>query len=217
MNIRHRHTKRNSSIKGIIITNIKNNIKEYIIISTIFIIGIILGVMFINKISEYQHIEITNYINTFINSLKDNATINDFELLKNSIKNNFLLTFFLWFMGSTIIGISVVYLTICFRGFCLGYTISSIILTCGLGKGLLFLLSAIFLQNIIFIPIIIALAVSGMKLHKSILKDRGRENIKLEILRHTLFSLVMLIILIISSFIEVYLSKNILLLLIKYI
>lgn len=61
------------------------------------------------------------------------------------------------------------------------------------------------------------LAVSGMKIHNSIMEDRRRENIKVEILRHTIFSLFVLILLIVSSLIEVYISKNLLLFLIKYI
>lgn len=85
------------------------------------------------------------------------------------------------------------------------------------GKGIIFLLSTVFLQNIIFIPCILALSVSGLKLHNSIVKDRGRENIKLEVIRHTLFSLVVLALLIVSSVIEVYISKNILLFFVKYI
>jgi len=56
-----------------------------------------------------------------------------------------------------------------------------------------------------------------MKLHNSIMEDKRRENIKLEILRHSLFTVVILITLIISSLVEVYISKNILLLFIKYI
>ena len=120
-------------------------------------------------------------------------------------------------MGSTVIGISIVYITICFRGFCLGYTISSIISSYGLGKGILFLSSTILLQNILFIPCIIVLAVSGMKLHNSIMKDKRRENIKLEILRHTIISLFILFILIFSSFVEVYVSKNLLISIVKYL
>lgn len=69
----------------------------------------------------------------------------------------------------------------------------------------------------IFIPCILALAVSGMRLHNSIMEDKRRENIKLEILRHTLFSLVITVALILSSLVEVYVSKNFLILLIKYI
>ena len=207
----------NSKIKEILFSHIENNLKEYIIFTIIFLIGFVIGVIFINNVSENQGLEINNYITSFITSLKENKEINDFALLKNSIKKNVVLAVILWFMGSTVIGISIVYLVVAFRGFCLGYTISSIIATCGLWKGLLFILSTIFLQNIIFIPCIIALSVSGMRLHNSIMKDRRMENIKLEILRHTIFCVFILFLMIISSFIEVFVSKNILIYLIKYL
>lgn len=86
----------------------------------------------------------------------------------------------------------------------------------GLSKGLLFIFITIVLQNLIFIPAILALAVSGFKLYKSIIKDNRKENIKLEIIRHTIFSIVMLLLLIISSLIEIFISTNILKILIKY-
>jgi len=85
------------------------------------------------------------------------------------------------------------------------------------GKGILFLLSALLLQTILFIPCILALAVSGMRLHNSIMEDKRRENIKIEILRHTIITLFIIFVLILASIIEVYISKNFLLLLIKYI
>lgn len=105
---------------------------------------------------------------------------------------------------------------ILYRGFCLGYTISICISIMGLSKGLLFIFIAILLQNLIFIPAILALAVSGFKLYKSIIKDNRKENIKLEIIRHTIFSIVMLLLLIVSSLIEIFISTNILKILIKY-
>lgn len=86
----------------------------------------------------------------------------------------------------------------------------------GIGKGILFVLISIFLQNIIFIPAILALAVSGFKLYKSIVKDNRKENVKLEILRHTVFSLLMLVALIVSSLIETLISTNLIEIFIKY-
>lgn len=207
----------NSRIKEVIFSHVESNLREYIIFTVIFLIGIIVSVIFINNVSENQGLEINNYITSFISSLKENKEINDMVLLKDSIKKNIVLAIILWFMGSTVIGISIVYLIVAFRGFCLGYTISSVIATCGLWKGILFVLSTVFLQNIIFIPCIIALSVSVMRLHNSIMKDRRKENIKLEILRHTFFSAIILILMIISSFIEVFVSKNILVWIIKYL
>ena len=73
-----------------------------------------------------------------------------------------------------------------------------------------FIFSSIFLQNILIIPATIAIAVSGFKLYKAIVKDRKKETIKMEILRHTIFSLIMIIILCLAGVIEVFASNNLL-------
>lgn len=204
-------------IKETIITHILNNKKEYFIISLIFIIGILLGVFFINNINDTQVETIKNYISDFVNAIKDGQTINNVDLLKQTLINNIIIASVIWFFGTTVIGLPVVFGLILYRGFILGYTISSCISIMGLQGGLIFTLSALFLQNIIFIPAIIAIAVSGFKLYKSIVKDRRKDNIKLEILRHTVFSLLMFIALSISAIIEAFVSTNILLNVLKYI
>ncbi len=134
MNRRYRRKRKDSKFKDFIVSHIENNLREYLIVTFIFIIGIIIGIIFINNSSDTQSSEISNYINSFTQDLKENNNINNLTLLMDSIKKNLILAVFLWFMGSTVIGISIVYLTICFRGFCLGYTISSIILSLGIRK-----------------------------------------------------------------------------------
>ena len=210
--------KRNKRIKllGIIKEHILNNKKEYAIVTLLFIIGIFLGVFFINNMGEIQKSEVTEYMNNFIGRMKSVENLNYVELLKSSITQNILLAIILWFFGTTVIGIPVVFGIVIYRGFCLGYTISVCITIMGLPKGILFVLILLFLQNVLFIPAILALAVSGFKLYKSIVKDRNKENIKIEVLRHTIFSLIMLVVMIMSSLIEILISTNILKGLIKY-
>lgn len=134
MNRRYKRKEKKYKAREVILKHIENNIKEYLIVTIILFIGIIIGVIFINNASQNQSSEITDYINSFTQELKDKKDINTLLFLKDSIKKNILLSIFLWFMGSTVIGISIVYITICFRGFCLGYTVSSIILTLGVRK-----------------------------------------------------------------------------------
>lgn len=106
------------------------------------------------------------------------------------------------------IGIFVVYAIVCIRGFTLGFSISSIIATLGAKQGMIFIFSSMLLQNIIFIPILFALAISGIRLYKSIMKEKTRENIKLEILRHTIFCAILSTALILASLVEAYVSTN---------
>lgn len=208
---------RDFKIFRIIREHVINNSKEYIIVALIFIIGLFIGVLFVNNIQEAQRAEITSYLNNFISKFKENSNIDNMELLKEAIGQNFLIAVVIWFFGTTVIGIPVVFGIILYRGFCLGYTIAVCVSILGISKGLPFVLSSLLLQNILFIPAILALAVSGFKLYKSIVKNQKKENVKLEILRHTVFSLIMLIVLAISALAEVFLSTNILKIIIKYL
>ena len=196
--------------------HVKNNKKEYMIVALLFVIGIFLGVLFINHIQEGQKTEITEYFNTFTEKMRSMETINSMALLKNSMGQNIILAIVLWFFGTTVIGLPVVFGIVLYRGFCLGNTIAVCVTIMGLPQGLWFVLILLLLQNILFIPAMLALAVSGFKLYKSIIKDRNKENIKIEVVRHTVFSFLMLLVLMLASVVEIFLSTNILKGLIKY-
>ena len=195
---------------------VKNNYKEYILTSLIFIIGLFIGVMIINNSTETHSSEITTYLNEFITKFKGIQNINKTSLIFTSIKNNIILAVIIWVAGTTVIGLPIVLIAILLRGLILGYTISAVTLTFGASKGIIFCLISIFLQNILFIPAVLTLGVSSIKLYKSIMKDKRRENIKVEIIRHTIISAIMILVLVISSLVENVISITLLKSFIKY-
>jgi stage II sporulation protein M len=206
--------KKKSKIFTSIKEDILNNIKSYVIVMIIFLVGTFFGVMFINQTQSKMDIE--EYINTYIDETKLLENGDYLNELQKDIKSNILLTFALWFAGTTIIGIPIVFGIIVFRGFCLGYTIASCVYVLGKLKGIIFILITIFLQNIIFIPSIMVLGVSSIKLYQSIIKDRRKENIKISILKHSIVSIITLIAFIISSIIKIEISYRLIVNLIKY-
>ncbi len=206
--------KKRSEIVSIAKQEISQNLKSYIIITIIFLIGIFLGTLFVNQINSKE--EISKYITTYIDETKSIEKIDYFTELQKDIKENILLAILLWFAGTTIIGIPIVLALIIFRGFCLGYTIASSVYVLGKIKGIIFVLMTIFLQNLVFIPVIIILGVSSIKLYKSIIKDKRKENIKISIIKHSVLSLAMLALLILSSVIKIEISYRMIVNLIKY-
>ena len=122
MNRRYKRKKLN-----FIIAHIQNNITENIIASIIFLIGILLGIVLFNNLNEIQTNDITEYITNSITGLKEGNMLNEMQMLHENIKQDIFIVVFLWIMGSTVIGLLLVYLIVCFKGFCLGCTISSII------------------------------------------------------------------------------------------
>ena len=77
----------------------------------------------------------TGDIISFIDSLKEEYSINRVNLLKNSLLENLKVTIGMWFIGSTVIGMPIVLGIVLYRGFCIGYTISSVILVLRYTKG----------------------------------------------------------------------------------
>ena len=207
---------RYSNYKNALKNYIKINYKEYILISLIFLIGIFVGVMIINNSKESQISEISTYINDFITKYKEIDNINKVSLIAESIKKHLLLAIILWLAGTTVICMPIVLIVVLLRGIVLGFTISSITITLGTLKGILFCVSSIALQNILYIPAILTIGVSSIKLYKSIIKDKMRENIKIEIIRHTIISVLMVILLVLSAIIENLISIKILKNIIKY-
>lgn len=195
--------------RNVILKHIKNNLKEYISVIIVFLIGIVLGVILLNNSNDIQKQELNSYVNDFVTQLNSGISIDKFQLLKNVLLNNLIIVIGLWFIGSTVIGIPIVYAIVAYKGFCLSYSISAILAVLGGSKGIFFVLASMLPQNIIYIPCILALAVSGIKLYKSIMKDRRIENVKGEIFRHIFFSLFIAILFIIGSLVETYISSSI--------
>lgn len=209
--------RKKSKIGTTIYNHIINNKREYLTITILFFIGLIISIILFNNSSEEALTEVDTYLNNLFNNIKNYENIDLLKILKESLTRNLIITALLWFGASTIIGIPIVYGTVILKGFSIGYTISSILTVFGVWNGLLISCSFLLLHNIIFIPTMFAISVSGIKLYKSIMKNKQRDNIKLEILRHTIFCFIMLIGMAISAFIEVYLSTNISIALLKHI
>lgn len=206
--------KKKNELLAIIKENIINNYKSYLIVFIIFAVGVFLGVMILNQTEKKEDIE--KYINTYIDETKSIENGNYLIEVKKEIKNNIILVFLLWFAGTTIIGIPIVLGIILARGFCLGYTISACVYVLGKIKGLIFVIITLFLQNMIFIPALMVLGVSSIKLYTSIIKDRRKENIKISILRHSIVSIIIAIILILEAIIKIEISYKLLVNLAKY-
>jgi len=213
----NRYRGRKSKIGTIIYNHIINNKREYLTVTILFFMGLIISIIFFNNSNEITLNEISTYLNNLFNNIKNNENIDLGKILKESLIYNLTITLLLWFGASTIIGIPIVYSSIVLKGFSMGYTISSLLFIYGLSNGLLFSICFLLLHNIIFVPTMFAISVSGVKLYKSIMKNKQRENIKLEILRHTIFCFVMLLGMVMSAVVETYLSTNISVILLKNI
>ncbi|MEI3356330.1 MAG: stage II sporulation protein M [Clostridia bacterium] len=178
----------------------------------------ILGVFFVNNMQESPKEEIQTYIDNFIEKMKSLQNIDNATLLKNSIIQNAIFAILIWFFGTTVIGLPIVFGLVLYRGFCLGYTISSFITILGIGKGITFLLASLLFQSLLTIPAILGLAVSGFKLYKSIIKRQSKRKYKIlgNSKTYNIFT-TMIAILLLASVVEIFISTNSMKILVKYL
>lgn len=146
--------------KSVLYNYLQKNRKTFLIIIIAFFIGMTLGIFFINHTSEEEILNINVYVNSLKENIEKNNTINRLELLLQSVKQNSTFVLIIWLLGCTIIGSSLVYIGILYKGFSLGYTISAIIASLGSRSGTIFVFASLLLQNIIFLPAIFILAES---------------------------------------------------------
>ena len=122
-------------MRRVLIEYIIKNKKNFIVIVVLFCLGIGIGIIFVNNSNDSQKIEISNYVYTLISNIKNSNDINKLNLLLTSLKQNIVFITIIWFLGCTIIGGALIYIGIIYKGFAIGYTISSFIAVLGIKTG----------------------------------------------------------------------------------
>lgn len=180
----------------------------YIIIISLFLIGVLFGVIYINVANEEKIENLSQYVTKLISDVKNNTSIIKTNSIINSILKNSREIIIIWFLGCTVIGSYFIYIDIIYHGFKIGYTIATFIYVLGTKKGIIFSLSSLLLQNIIYIPTLFFIAESSIKMCRQIYINRN--NIKKEFIRHIIILIMCLGFGIVASFTEILFSTKIL-------
>lgn len=187
----------------LILEYIKKYKLTYILITIIFIIGLLVGIAFSFKTNEAEKLEIESYISNSIQNLQNNKDKTQ-EIFLSTFAQNAKFTGLIWILGCTVIAGFVIYVLIFYKGFLIGYIISMILKIFGINLGGKYLCLLIVIQNILFLPMIFLLATSGIRLYKGIVKKDI--DLKYEFIRHCIIGLLTICIVIVSSCLESYFS-----------
>jgi len=149
-----------------------NNIrfdKKYVLFSLILVIlGIITGSLFVVILNSTDKNLVIEYISSFIDNIKNNS-INNLDLLKNALINNYIFIFLLFIIGFTSFLFPINILLLFYKSFIIGFTLSSFILTYGI-KGAILSVLYIFPHLIINILIFCLLTAFTLKISINMIK-----------------------------------------------
>ncbi len=185
----------------------KRNIIQYIFLSIILIIGIVLGSITVNFISDMQSENIQSFIKGFLANV-NGISVDYSSVFYISLSNNIKTAVLLILLGLSVVGIPFILGIIFFRGFILGFTVGFLIEDLG-SKGLILSVLSILPQNLIILPCIISIGVTALTFATTVIKNRLKnyhENYTQMISGYILLNLFFSFLLVISGLIEGYIS-----------
>ena len=191
----------------VLLNYVKNNKKLFLRLLFFILIGIIIGVIYFNVVLEdVEREEISVFVLNTRTRLKENVGLDYIKLLINSIKKNTSYIFLIGILGLFVFGNLLVYIILIFKGVSLGFTISTFLYSFSFSLDFCMLIILCIFQNIIIIPSILLISEKSEKLSKSI-KEK-RINLRDELCKHILIMSILIILSLLVSLIEIYISMN---------
>ena len=173
-------------------------INVYICVLIIFLIGIITGSMVFRLLIEDTVIK-EMVIEKF--SVLENKEFVENEILKESLSRNIKMLSVFWIVGISIVGAPLLILLCFYKGFTTAFVISSFLVKFGFLEGNRYVFGKLFVYYIFVIFAIILLTTSSIKVMINVLKHK--KDIRLEFIRHSVFTILGLILMMISTFFEI--------------
>lgn len=178
------------------------DIKIYFIVCMVFLVGIIAGTIYFRIVTNDVETK-DNLIDTLIlTQNKDDMSKKDL-LYKSAMKNVKLLVIF-WIVGISAVGSPFLLFYCLTKGASISFAISTVIFKFGFIDGNIYSFKHLFLHSCFTIFALILLTVSSIRVSLNTLKNK--KDIRLEIIRHSLVSIISLIILAFSTILEVLFS-----------
>ena len=179
-------------------------------VTVIFLIGVIFGILFLFFISEVDKLIIKTEIEEYLSLISSSK--NSVSSIITSFKNNIFYLTLIWVSSITIVFTPLVFFIIFYKGFLIGFLISSFIMIFGV-KGFIYSGLFIFPHEIINTICLIVFAIIMLSVSFKIMKSvYNNDNINLRIFckKVLIIYIIFVIIELISSILEIYLNHFIL-------
>lgn len=173
----------------------------------LFIIGLALGLIFITYLREFDKTLIQKEINEYMDLI--NGDLNYLKGFINSFKINFIYITIIWLTGLISITFLINYFIIFYKGFLIGFTISSFTIIYKV-RGILLSIVFMFPQELINVFLLITLSVISIKFSKKIylkLKKNDIIDFKKNYKEYIKIYFIFLLFGVISSLIEVFINS----------
>lgn len=184
--------------------------KNILIFNTIiFLVGVVLGSLFINFITNDDKKLLIEQVSTFFSNVKKlTSDIFGFESFLSILFNNLLVLSIIFVLGISMIGIPIVIFILFFKGFMLGTTISTIILKYSI-KGIIGIILYIFPVCILSICVYLFMCFYAIYASKKFLRaflKKDTLNFKQFLGKYLLSFIISITLILLLSLLDAYLT-----------
>jgi len=176
-----------------------NILKEigYVILLITFFVGILVGTLHFKNVDtssfkEYEEILTENITKANSKEFYINSNRTFYQGLK--------VIGIYWIVGMSVLGTPILIGYLGYKGYSLGYTISTIIKILGMKAGNQYIFQYLFLKNVILVFIMIFLANFSIKISKNFFENRT--NLKANVIKYTVVTILTVIIWLAMNFLE---------------
>lgn len=187
--------------------HLKDHISFYTFTMVLVFIGIFFGAIIVNSLGIDQKNDLYLYLNRFFGQVSDEHLLNTKDLFNQSFTHYIKYLGLLWILGLSVIGLPIILILLFLKGVVIGFTVGFLVSQMGF-KGLLLSLVSVLPQNLILVPTFIVVGVASLSFSLRLIRmhlNRTEPFFPL-LARYSLFMLLIVVLLVIPSSIEAYIS-----------
>lgn len=193
-----------------IIDYMKRHMATCFFLTFFLILGIVCGALAIQTLPEVQVLELADYLQVFFVSLQQqDGIIAGGEVFEAASFHHVKHIVLLWLLGFTMIGIPAIFFLIFTQGFILGFSVGFLIHEYIL-RGAVFALIGVLPQQIFLLPAGILMALGAVSLSMMLIRRcllrGGAGDLKRDIGRYVLLLPCLILVTVVGTLIEVYVS-----------
>jgi stage II sporulation protein M len=188
--------------------HVKNQMSLYLFITVLFMMGVVFGAVVVNTLSPVQKEGLLEYLGYFFRGLDQNTIAEPEIAFQHSMGDHLKNLGLMWMLGLSIIGIPLILILIFLKGLVIGFTVGFLVSQLS-WRGLWFAFLSVVPQNLLVVPAMIIMAVSGIHFSLLLVRNRlisRRGTIYPEFLAYSGLVMAMAVVLVFASLFEAYLS-----------
>jgi stage II sporulation protein M len=182
----------------------------YLFTIVLFTMGIVFGTVIVNALAQTQKQELLAFLQFFFNSMDQHGIIEPNAHFQQAIGHYVKTVGIMWMLGLSIIGLPMILLLLFLKGVVVGFTVGFLVNQLK-WQGVTFALMGVLPQNMLVVPALLIVGVSGISFSLRLIKTRlvtKRDVILPHFVSYSVLVLAMLAVLTVAAMFESFVSPR---------